>query len=115
VLPHYRDGKLKVLAVADVRRAASIPDVPTAAEAGLPGFVSTSWFAVAGPPKMPPELAQRLAADFADVLSMPDVQTKYRSVGAEPVATTPPETAAFVEAEAARWREVITKNNIRIE
>jgi tripartite-type tricarboxylate transporter receptor subunit TctC len=115
VLPHYRDGKLKVLAVADVRRAASIPDVPTAAEAGLPSFISTSWFAVAGPPKMPTALAQRIAADFAEVLSLPDVQTKFRSLGAEPVGTTPAETAAFVASEAARWREVIVKNNIRIE
>ncbi len=114
-LPHYRDGKLKVLAVADVKRAASIPDVPTAAEAGLPGFISTSWFAVAGPPKMPPALAQRIAADFADVLNLPDVQTKYRSLGAEPVGTTPAETAVFVASETARWREVIAKNNIRIE
>jgi tripartite-type tricarboxylate transporter receptor subunit TctC len=115
VLPHYRDGKLKVLAVADVRRAAAIPDVPTAAEAGLPRFVSTSWFAVAGPPKMPPALAQRIAADFADVLKLPDVQTKFRSLGAEPVGATPAETAAFVASETARWREVIVKNNIRIE
>ncbi len=114
-LPHYRDGKLKVLAVADVKRAASIPDVPTAAEAGLPGFVSTSWFAVAGPPKMPPALTQRLAADFADVLNQPDVRTKYRSLGAEPGGTTPAETATFIAAETARWREVIVKNNIRIE
>jgi len=114
-LPHYRDGKLKVLAVADIKRAAAIPDVPTAAEAGLPGFVSTSWFAVAGPPKMQPMLAQRLAADFADVLKLPDVQTKYRSLGAEPVGTTPGETAQFVASEAARWRDVIAKNNIRIE
>jgi tripartite-type tricarboxylate transporter receptor subunit TctC len=114
-LPHYRDGKLKVLAVADLKRAASIPDVPTAAEAGLPRFVSTSWFAVAGPPKMPPALAQRIAADFADVLNLPDVQTKFRSLGAEPVGTTPVETAAFVASETARWREVIAKNNIRIE
>lgn len=114
-LPHYRDGKLKVLAVADVKRAALMPDVPTAAEAGLPGFVSTSWFAVAGPPKMPPQLAQRLAADFADVLSLPDVQMRYRSLGAEPVGTTPAETATFIAAETARWREVIVKNNIRIE
>src|SRR5262249_56822674 len=88
-LPHYRDGKLKVLAVADVKRAAAIPDVPTAAEAGLPGFVSTSWFAVAGPPKMQPMLAQRLAADFAGVLKLPDVQTKYRSLGAPPRRPTP--------------------------
>jgi tripartite-type tricarboxylate transporter receptor subunit TctC len=114
-LPHYRDGRLKVLAVADIKRAASMPDVPTAAEAGLPGFVSTSWFAVAGPPKMPTALAQRLAADFADVLGLPDVQTKYRSLGAEPVGTPPAETATFIAAETARWREVITKNNIRIE
>ena len=114
-LPHYRDGKLKVLAVADVKRAVAIPDVPTAAEAGLPGFVSTSWFAVAGPPKMQPMLAQRLAADFADVLNLPDVRTKYRSLGAEPVGTTPGETAQFVASEAARWRDVIAKNNIRIE
>jgi len=114
-LPHYRDGKLKVLAVADVKRAAAIPDVPTAAEAGLPGFVSTSWFAVAGPPKMQPMLALRLAADFADVLKLPDVQTKYRSLGAEPVGTAPGETAQFVASEAARWRDVIAKNNIRIE
>lgn len=115
VLPHYRDGKLKVLAVADVKRAAPMPDVPTSAESGLPGFVSTSWFAVAGPPKMSPTLAQRLAADFADVLGLPDVQMKYRSVGAEPVGASPTETAAFIASEAARWRDVITKNNIRIE
>lgn len=115
VLPHYRDGKLKVLAVANVKRAASIPEVPTTAEAGLPGFVSTSWFAVVGPPRMPPALAQQIAADFGKVLKMPDVQTKYRSVGAEPVGTTPAETATFVKAETARWREVITANNIRIE
>jgi tripartite-type tricarboxylate transporter receptor subunit TctC len=115
VLPHYRDGKLKILAVADVKRAAPIPDVPTAAEAGLPGFLSTSWFAVAGPPKMAAALAGEIAADFADVLKMPDVQAKYRSVGAEPGGTGPTETAAFIKAEAARWREVITKNNIRVE
>jgi tripartite-type tricarboxylate transporter receptor subunit TctC len=114
-LPHYRDGKLKVLAVVDVKRAALMPDVATAAEAGLPGFISTSWFAVAGAPKMPPQLAQRLAADFADVLSLPDVRTRYRSLGAEPVGTNPAETAAFIAAETARWREVIVKNNIRID
>jgi tripartite-type tricarboxylate transporter receptor subunit TctC len=115
VLPHYRDGKLRVLAVADVGRAAALPDVPTAAQAGLPGFISTSWFAVAGPPKLPPALATQIAADFADVLKMPDVQAKYRSVGTEPGGTTPAETATFIKAETARWREVIVKNDIRVE
>lgn len=115
VLPFYRDGRLTVLAVADVKRAALLPDVPTAAEAGLPGFVSAFWFAAAGPPKMPPALAQRIAADFIEVLKMPDVQAKFRIIGAEPVGTTPAETAAFIRNETARWREVIVANHIRIE
>jgi tripartite-type tricarboxylate transporter receptor subunit TctC len=114
-LPHYRDGRLKVLAVADVKRAAPMPDVPTAAEAGLPGFVSTAWFAVVGPPKLPPALARRFAADFANVLNMPDVQTKYRSAGAEPVGAPPDETSVFIKTESVRWRDVIARNNIRVD
>ena len=100
-------ARLKVLAVADTKRAAAMPAVPTAAEAGLPGFVSTSWFAVAGPPKLPQSLAHRIAADFIEVLKMPDVEAKFRAPGAEPVGTTPAETAAFIRDETARWREVI--------
>jgi tripartite-type tricarboxylate transporter receptor subunit TctC len=114
-LPHYREGTLKILAVTDVKRAALMPDVPTAAEAGLPGLISTSWFAAVGPPKMPQALANRIAAEFIDVLKMPDVQAKFRAPGTEPVGTTSPETAAFIRQETARWREVITKSNIRIE
>jgi tripartite-type tricarboxylate transporter receptor subunit TctC len=115
VLPHYRDGKLKVLAVADVKRAAAIPDVPTAAEAGLPGFISTTWFAVVGPPKMAPALAAQIHADFAEVLKLPDVQAKFRAIGTEPGGSTPAETAAFIKTEIARWREVIVKDDIHVE
>jgi len=115
VLPFYRDGKLKVLAVADVKRAAQLPAVPTAAEAGLPDFYSTSWFAVAGPPRMAPALAQRIAADFAEALGLADVQAKFRAIGAEPAGTSAAEAAAFIKLETARWRDVIVANNIRIE
>jgi tripartite-type tricarboxylate transporter receptor subunit TctC len=115
VLPHYRDGKFKVLAVADTARAPAIPDVPTTAEAGLPGFLSTAWFAVVGPPKLPDALAQRIAADFIEVVKMPDVAARYRAVGTEPVASTPAQTASFIREEIARWREVIVKNNIQAE
>lgn len=114
-LPHYRDGRLKVLAVADVKRAPVMPAVPTAAEAGLPGFVSTSWFAVTGPPRMPDALAQQIAADFIEALKLPDVQARYRAIGAEPVGGTPSETAAFFRRESSRWHDVITKNNVRLE
>jgi tripartite-type tricarboxylate transporter receptor subunit TctC len=115
VLPHYRDGKFKILAVADTMRAPAIPDVPTTAEAGLPGFLSTAWFAVMGPPKLPDALARRFAADFIEVVKMPDVAARYRAVGTEPVGSTPAQTGAFIREEIARWREVIVRNNIQVE
>jgi tripartite-type tricarboxylate transporter receptor subunit TctC len=115
VLPFYRDGKLKVLAVTDAKRAPQLPDVPTTAEAGLPGFASTAWFAVAGPPKILPALAERIAGDFAAVLRLPDVKEKFRAVGAAPGGTTPAATAVFIKEEGLRWRTVIERNAIRIE
>jgi tripartite-type tricarboxylate transporter receptor subunit TctC len=115
VLPHYRDGRFKILAVTDTARAPAIPEVPTTAEAGLPGFLSTAWFAVVGPPKLPDALAQRIAADFIEVVKMPDVAARYRAVGTEPVGSTPAQTSAFIREETARWREVIVKNNIQVE
>ena len=115
VLPHYRVGKFKILAVADTMRAPAIPDVPTTAEAGLPGFLSTAWFAVMGPPKLPDALVQRFAADFIEVVKMPDVAARYRAVGTEPVGSTPAQTGAFIREEIARWREVIVRNNIQVE
>jgi tripartite-type tricarboxylate transporter receptor subunit TctC len=115
VLPHYRDGKFKILAVADTMRAPAIPDVPTSAEAGLPGFLTTAWFAAVGPPKLPDALAQRIAADFIEVLKLPDVAARFRAIGTEPVGTPPAQTAAFIRKKIARWREVIVRNNIQVE
>ena len=115
VLPHYRDGKFKILAVADTARAPAIPDVPTTAEAGLPGFLTTAWFAAVGPPKLPDVLAQRIAADFIEVLKLPDVAARFRAIGTEPVGNPPAQTAAFIREEIARWREVIVRNNIQVE
>jgi tripartite-type tricarboxylate transporter receptor subunit TctC len=111
----YRDGRIRALAVLDKTRAAQMPDVPTVAEQGMPNLISTTWFAAAGPPKMSAALQQRLAADFIEVLKMPDVQQKFRNVGIEPVAGTPAETAAFFKDEARRWGEVIKANNISMD
>jgi tripartite-type tricarboxylate transporter receptor subunit TctC len=115
VLSLWRDGKVKVLAVLDKKRARQMPDVPTTAEAGLPALVSTAWFAVAGPPKLPAALQQQIAAAFNDVLKMPDVQEKYRNLGVEPTGGSPAEAAAFIKDEARRWGEVIKANNIVVD
>jgi tripartite-type tricarboxylate transporter receptor subunit TctC len=108
----YRAGKIKVLAVTDKVRNAAIPEVPTTAEAGLPGLVSVGWFAMAGPPGFKPEIRDQLAAAVNDVLKMPDVQEKFRAVGVEPVGGSPANMATFIKEENARWGDVIRKNNI---
>ncbi len=114
-LPQYRDGRVKVLAVADTKRAAQLPDVPTTAEAGLPGLVSTGWFAVVGPPKMPPALQAKIAEVIAEVIKMPDVQARFRTASVEPSGNTPAELSAFIKEEAQRWGDVIRKNNIVVD
>jgi tripartite-type tricarboxylate transporter receptor subunit TctC len=111
----YRAGKVKVLAVTDKARAAAIPEIPTTAEAGLPGLVSIGWFAMAGPPTMKPELADFISRAANDALRLDDVQAKFRAVGVEPIGGTPAAMAAFVKEETARWGEVIRKNNIVLE
>jgi tripartite-type tricarboxylate transporter receptor subunit TctC len=111
----WRDGKVKALAVLDRKRAAQMPDVPTVAEAGMPEFVSVTWFAVAGPPKLPSALQQQIAIAFLDVLKMPDVQQKFRNIGVEPVGGSPADTAAFIKDETRRWGDVIRKNNISLD
>ena len=111
----YRAGKVKVLAVTDKARAAAMPEVPTTAEAGLPDLLSVGWFAMAGPPKMKPELADQISRATNDVLKMEEVRAKFRAVGVEPIGGTPAAMAAFVKEESERWGGVIRKNNIALD
>jgi tripartite-type tricarboxylate transporter receptor subunit TctC len=111
----YRAGKVKVLAIADTARNDAIPEVPTTAEAGLPGLVAVGWFAMAGPPGLKPELRDKIAADANEAIAMPDVQAKVRAVGVTPIGGSPAQMAAFIKQETERWGEVIRKNNIVME
>jgi tripartite-type tricarboxylate transporter receptor subunit TctC len=111
----YRDSRVKIVAISDVRRSALAPEIPTTAEAGLPGLISTSWFALAAPPKMPAALAADLAKAAIEVIKLPDVQARIRAVNYEPVGNTSAEMAAFIKEEARRWGDVIRKNNIVVD
>lgn len=111
----YRAGKVKVLAVLDRRRAALLPEVPTAAEAGLPGLISTSWFALAAPAKTPAAIVQAIAAPSIEALKSPDVAARTRAVGVEPVGNSPAEAAAFINDEIRKWHAVIVKNDVTID
>jgi tripartite-type tricarboxylate transporter receptor subunit TctC len=113
--PQFRDGRVKVVAVLDTKRAATLPEIPTTAEAGLPGFVSTGWFALAAPPKTPPALASEIAKAVVEVINMPEVQERFRAASVEQTPSTPPEMAAFIKEETRRWGEVIKNNNIVVD
>jgi tripartite-type tricarboxylate transporter receptor subunit TctC len=113
--PQFRDGKVKVVAVLDSKRAPTLPEIPTTAEAGLPGLVSTGWFALAAPPKTSPALQVEIAKTVAEVINMPDVQARFRAASVEPTPSTPAEMAAFIREETRRWGDVIKKNNIVVD
>jgi tripartite-type tricarboxylate transporter receptor subunit TctC len=113
--PPFRDGRVKILALADTRRSPVLPEIPTTAEAGLPGLVSTGWFALAAPPKTAPALATDIARAVVDVIKTPDVQAKFLAASVEPIGSSPAEMAAFIKAEAQRWGDVIKKNNIVVD
>jgi tripartite-type tricarboxylate transporter receptor subunit TctC len=113
--PPFRDGRVKILALADTHRSPMLPEIPTTAEAGLPGLVSTGWFALAAPPKTPPPLASEIAKAAVETIKMPDVQAKFRAASVEPVGNSPAEMAAFVAEESRRWSDIIKKNNIVVD
>jgi len=112
---HVRSGRLKALAVGSTRRVASLPEVPTVAESGLPGFVAVAWFGVVAPPKTSPEIAAKLSAAIAEALKQPEVQKRLVDLSAEAVGDTPQAMAAFMKEDTERWRHVIKSANVKPE
>lgn len=114
-LTHHQAGKIKILAVASPQRVPSLKNVPTIAEAGLPGFRSVTWFAVVAPPGTPAAIAARVQADIAAALQMPDVRKRFEEQSAEPIGGTPAATASFIKEEVARWEKVITSAKVTLD
>jgi tripartite-type tricarboxylate transporter receptor subunit TctC len=113
--PLYRSGKVKILAVGSAERSAVAPEVPTAREAGLPGFRSVTWFAMVAPPGFEPVLADKINRDVADSLMRPEVSTTLQRLTLEPMIGSPADAAKFFAEEAARWGRVIKEGNVPIE
>ncbi len=114
-LQHVRSGKLKALALGSLKRIPALPNVPTVAESGLPGFVAVTWFGVVAPPKTPADIAAKLSAAIAETLKNPDVVRRLQDLSAEPVGNTPVEMAAFMKEEVERWRRVIQSANVKVD
>lgn len=115
VLPHVRSGALKALAWAAAQRMAILPDVPTAAEAGLPGFEASSWFALVAPAGTPPEIVARLNAEAAKILKDPKMVEQFAQRGIRLVGNPAAEFAAFIPKERARWGDIVKASGVKLE
>ena len=114
-LPQVKAGKLKAIAVTSAKRSLTTPELPTIAEAGLPGFEATTWYGMAAPAGTPKAIIARLNAEVIKVLHMPDVHERLLAQGTEASGTTPEAFAAFIKVETEKWAKVVKASGARAE
>jgi tripartite-type tricarboxylate transporter receptor subunit TctC len=115
VVQYVRQGKLVPLAVASAKRSRALPDVPTFAEAGLPGVEYDIWYALFAPARTPPDVVNRVSAALRTALNDPAVAAQLIEQGAEPSPTTPQELARFMQQDTARWAKLIKERKLQID
>ncbi|MSQ20658.1 MAG: tripartite tricarboxylate transporter substrate binding protein [Betaproteobacteria bacterium] len=114
-LPHVKSGKLKALAVTTLQRVASLKDVPTVAESGIPGFDMVSWYGVWGPAKLPADLLRHLGTETAKAIRSPQALERLGDQGFEPTGTTPDHFAAYVAAEIGKYTRLVKDAKIAVD
>ena len=115
-IPHVQSGKLRALAVTSARRSAALPELPTVAEAGLPGYEMVGWFGVLAPAGTPKEAVARLNGDLLKALALPDVKERLAKLGSEPTdIRTPEQFGDYIKAEIAKWARVVKAAGMRID
>jgi tripartite-type tricarboxylate transporter receptor subunit TctC len=102
-----RGGKLRALAVTSLRRSGGVPDVPTIAESGFPGFDASSWFGLVGPAGLPREIALKIQTEVARILKDPALREKFIQQGADPIGNTPDEFGQYMKEETAKWAKIV--------
>jgi tripartite-type tricarboxylate transporter receptor subunit TctC len=115
IIPHVKSGRLKVLAVTTEQRARALPDVPTMAESGLPGFSSYAWFGMMTPAGVPRDIVMKLHGQVVKAMDPADVRKRMEDLGSEVVANTPEEFAAFQKSEIEKWGKVIKAAGIKVD
>jgi tripartite-type tricarboxylate transporter receptor subunit TctC len=114
-IAQVKAGRLKALAVSTARRSALLPELPTVAESGVPGFAVSSWFGVVAPARTPAPIVARLNREIVAALGLPDTRARLAGLGADPVSDTPDEFAAFIRSELATWAKVVTASGAHVE
>jgi tripartite-type tricarboxylate transporter receptor subunit TctC len=114
-LPQVRNGKLRGLGVTGGKRSAAAPDIPTIAEAGVPGYNVTTWTAVIMPAGTPPAIVNRASREIHQLMRQPDVRDRLITEGVDPVGSTPEELAALIKAELEKWPKLLKQTGINLE
>jgi tripartite-type tricarboxylate transporter receptor subunit TctC len=114
-LPHIRAQKMKPLAITGQKRHPLVPDVPTFEESGFPGFDGLQWYGIVGPAKLPAEITQKLNAEINKALAAPALRERLSAEAIDPMPMTPPQFAAYIEADIARYRKLAQERNISLD
>jgi tripartite-type tricarboxylate transporter receptor subunit TctC len=114
-LPLARAGKLRALAVTTLKRSRVAEDIPTLAEAGVPGYDANAWFGVFAPAGTPEAVIARLQSEISKIVKIPEIRARFLALGAEPVGSTPEQFAAFYRAEVLKWSKVVRESGAQID
>ncbi|WP_211960958.1 tripartite tricarboxylate transporter substrate binding protein [Cupriavidus plantarum] len=114
-MPQIRAGRMTALAVTSSKRAALAPDVPTLAEAGVPGFDINGWYAILAPAGTPRAIVDKLSTEIASVLTLPDLRAQIAANGYEPVGSTPEALGVHIDTELVRWHKVVQEAGVKLE
>jgi tripartite-type tricarboxylate transporter receptor subunit TctC len=114
-LPHVHSGRMRALGVSISKRSNALPDVPTIAEAGLPGYYAASWYGLLLPAGTPKPVVDALSKEVVAVMRVPDVREKMLAQGFEPVGDTPEQFSKFIREEISRWEKVVRNAGIKPE
>jgi len=114
-MPHIKSGNVRALAVTTAQRSALVPDIPTLAESGLPGFETVAWFGLFAPAGTPKPIVDKLQAEVARIVREPEIRERMTALGGEPVGNSPEAFSAIVKGDVAKWKKVVKDANVHVD
>ena len=115
ITPHAKAGRVRALGVSGAKRSEALPDVPTIAEAGVPGYEATTWNGMVAPAGVPKTVVAKLNSEINKALASATLRERFAAIGAEPSPTTPEQFAALIERENVKWRDVVKRSGAKVD